>query len=325
MKMNTQILFHTVLLLAGVKSYSQTLTCTSTCPKIGEIFSIKTSSPVLHTNGKNQVWNFSQVYYLQGSTKVSYADAASIPSSSLYPLANLVCLQGNSEKFLEVSDDGILLANSTTVSVTNQSVLLPLPFSYGSIHTETLVTTSLSGLDTLKMTAIKNIQAVGTGTLILPTATYTDVLRITGTLSESQTVNGTSDGYTLNTTIHYYYSEKISHPLLYSDQRSSSGGTDYGPNTWFLSEITTGIKRENLDEQNTLVVSPNPASDFLHVTTVRYEEGQLRLFNALGDLVLSKTFSETERLDVSKLSEGFYTLCILQNGKLQSKKIVIAR
>lgn len=325
MKTKTQILFHAALLLACVKSHSQTLTCTYNCPKIGEVFSIKTASPVLHTSGQNQLWDFTQMQAVSPSaTLIKYVDPNSSVGFTSHPQATILRLESTNERFMKTDSIGIFTVSPSNYTVFGQSATLVFPFIFGSVYSETITSSYQSGSDIIKVTYSKQLKGVGTGTLLLPNGTYTDVIRISGMLNESQTKNGVSDGYSFSTSLNYYYSEKISHPLLYSSYKYG-GAADYAPFTQFLSEVPTGISEENADDISEINIAPNPTSDKVFIKTTLNTKGKISLSNVLGQVVISDVYMGSSAFDLSHLPEGIYTLALTQSGKIQTKKIVIAR
>jgi len=321
-----QIFYVSVLISTCIRLNSQTLTCKYNCPAVGEVFSTKTSSPVAHSSGLNQLWNFTQVQAVStGVSMISYVDPITISSSSLFPQANVVRSEYGNNLFLNTGNNGIKIAAANNTTVSGQSILLPLPFSYGSSHTETIITTYLSGADTIKTTTTKKLDGVGTGTLMLPTGTYKDVLRISGQIVESQTKNGIPESNVITNNINYYYSEKISHPLLYSENKQETGPRDYFPFTQFVSAIATGI--DNLSNENSITITlmPNPSSTICWLAASRNESGQITITNAIGIIVLKQNYSgETMELDLGELPNGLYTLQLIQGTRIQTKKLLIS-
>lgn len=311
--------------LACLKLNAQTLTCQYNCPHVGEVFSIKTSSPVVHTGGLNQVWDFRQVQAVSSNaTMISYIDPASVPASSLYPQATIAKQEGGNYSFLETGNNGIKSLTPPGVTVSAQSIGLPLPFSYGSTYSETIVTKYLSGTDTIWLTTSKSISGVGTGTLMLPGGTYTDVLRISGQTIQSYTTNGLSDGVVYTTLVNYYYSEKISLPLLSSVIMSSNGPGDFAPLTQFMSAVLTGIKQETNEGVSGIMITPNPASDVVHISTLSNNTVEITLSNSFGEVVFRQSlFAQSVEFNLSQFPGGLYTVTIRGGENFQSKKLLV--
>lgn len=80
----------------------------------------------------------------------------------------------------------------------------------------------------------------------------------------------------------------------------------------------------DLDEnqQATIKIYPNPASDFLFVETK--EAIAVKIFNTSGQLVLEeKQVKKDKAIDVSNLHSGVYLVQLIQNGKSSSQKLII--
>ena len=98
--------------------------------------------------------------------------------------------------------------------------------------------------------------------------------------------------------------------------------------TQYYSKPNTGIK-PNLNSQ-TIKVYPNPATDLLHIelpTPLGSGEMQLELVNAVGKTVAFKALKPGTQatLNTSGFASGLYILKILQNGRVQTKKIQIVK
>lgn len=71
-----------------------------------------------------------------------------------------------------------------------------------------------------------------------------------------------------------------------------------------------------------LKVFPNPAKNILYATTDKHITKEIELFDVLGKSVLStKIINNT--IDISSLSKGIYIAKITEEGKTETRKIVI--
>jgi len=84
---------------------------------------------------------------------------------------------------------------------------------------------------------------------------------------------------------------------------------DYCSNSW-----TGPILSRELEEN--IVVYPNPVSETININ----KNVDITIYNILGDVVIHKT--NTNALDVSRLSPGIYNLQIMCNNKLVNKTII---
>jgi hypothetical protein len=116
------------------------------------------------------------------------------------------------------------------------------------------------------------------------------------------------------------------------DQKSRMLAALNGPRSGILSSMgcSAPIGLQEADLKEKLTVYPNPATGSINLsfTTGERMNMELRMYNALGDLVYSRSYemvnSITENaIDVSHLSKGFYTLEIqTPNTKLTEKVIL---
>ena len=86
------------------------------------------------------------------------------------------------------------------------------------------------------------------------------------------------------------------------------------------SNPCVGIQ-ESLIELKNIKVHPNPVSNTLNITTEKYFEAgtEIKITNAIGQIVLKIPY--TNKIDVSYISNGYYTLEIItsNNQRIYSK------
>jgi PKD repeat protein len=82
---------------------------------------------------------------------------------------------------------------------------------------------------------------------------------------------------------------------------------------------------ESVDELNRLVgIYPNPVSNELTIHVVNATPFKYVVFSAIGEVVISgNSNSSFERLNVSSLAQGVYTLQVLQDNGLQTLKFIV--
>jgi hypothetical protein len=321
------IIFAACLLNAKI-AFSQTLTCQTSCPQPGEVFSMRTSSPVLSSPGAGQVWNFSNISTISpGTHLISYSQASSVPSASLYPQAGLVRTNTNrGVDFLITGSNGVQKASAVNVSVNTQQVELPLPFAYGDTFTQTVISTLVSGSDTFVTTWHNSLSGYASGTLILPSGTSPDVLVVKLYSNWSTTKNGVAYGYAYNKSAYSYYSQNVSHPLFYTMQLSETGPADYFPYTEFLDRVFTGLRVESESDVSSIEVYPSPAADIVNVALPTETGGTLLLMNALGQrLTVQNVTGGACRLDVTGLPEGIYMITFVGEDGMVHEKMVVGR
>lgn len=316
-----------VCILSTQGAFGQTLTCQTHCPTPGEIFAMKTSSPVPNSSGTNQLWNFGAVAAISpGTHMVSYSAAASVPSASLYPQATIYKSKSGSGGFLSVGNGGIRSASAITASVNMDVMQLPLPFAYGDSYSETVIFTNVSGTDTIKTYWVDSFHAHGSGTLILPSGTHPNVLAIQVQRTESTKKNGILFGYIDHTNTYYYYSQYVSHYLLFTSQRTTTGPEDYVPYTEFMDHVVQGLQSENADDQSEMSVFPNPTGDLVNIVFAAVTKGTLVLKNTLGQQLIEKKYEGGPcNLNVGDLPEGMYVVSFVSGTFSFNKRLVVNR
>lgn len=307
------------------KAKTQTLTCANTCPQAESIFSIKTASPVIGSNGQNKLWNFSSVQAVSNTQETyAYLTPSAVAQSTLYPQASMV-LQKNAVKnyYLRLANDGIKTAYPSTVTTNVQEVVLPLPFSYGNTFTQTIISTAVDNGDTYVTTKNCTISCTGTGTVVLPWSTYNNVVKVETTSNWTMTKNGAAFGYKQYLTEHTYYSTDIKHRVIYYSQRYEDGPTDYAPYTELLSAEITGVAT-HMNSDNGFSIYPNPASEEIKILLPSENKAIIKLCSLNCDELITQTFSaSTGSVDTSALPKGLYLLVVEQEGKSFVQKISI--
>jgi hypothetical protein len=74
-----------------------------------------------------------------------------------------------------------------------------------------------------------------------------------------------------------------------------------------------------------ITISPNPASDFIHISIDEpFTNGRLTIYSNGGTPVINRSISiPSERIDVSGLQKGIYFLQITIDGKMAIRKVVV--
>ena len=139
---------------------------------------------------------------------------------------------------------------------------------------------------------------------------------INGVLMEE---NYTSTSYTNNELATELYNMPKNHYVevrtMYADDKSSVSLMDI---------FASGVNVSEINETSSFNVYPNPASDFVKVTTVNGQQSTVKVYNTLGMLVeeIEINSNETE-INVSDYNPGVYFFSIqTENGNV-TKKIVV--
>ena len=130
--------------------------------------------------------------------------------------------------------------------------------------------------------------------------------------------------YTSTTRFRFRCDASDDNDFVYIDDVVISGCT--GTATLLRSQvrITDAGEKDNLFEN--LQVFPNPANKIINFKNIIADDGNtlVKVYDVTGKILIEKNISEN-RLDVSRLGNGFYLIRIFQKGKVYSSKFVIAK
>lgn len=86
-----------------------------------------------------------------------------------------------------------------------------------------------------------------------------------------------------------------------------------------LTEVGDLIKED-------ISVSPNPATDKLSITSHTGNIGDIKLYNAMGQLVLQQSQAPYScTVDLSEVPSGFFYMSLLHNNKMTVQKLVVVK
>ncbi len=109
----------------------------------------------------------------------------------------------------------------------------------------------------------------------------------------------------------------------YSIQFANSGTWDsvtgYNDLLQTINLTTLNVADFSLNEY--LFMYPNPASDFITIQLKNSDKEKVQIYNTIGQVVKEVLISNNHKLDVSKLPDGVYFIC-LDNNKLSTYKFV---
>lgn len=270
--------------------------------------------------GANVTWNFATL--AQGTlTTFSYVNPATAPGTSTYPGATSAWDAGSG--LINYQDFDASGANELGTwfdgfgysYYLNGVKFLSFPLTYNTNWTDTYAGTAEFFGQTNTITGSLSAQVDGWGTLILPSGTYTNVLRIRVTRDETTT--GTGVTITADNEFHYYVKAGYANPLLESlDQTTVTNGGDpqVEQSLRFLVGASVGVSEVAADAgfsawpSVTEDVVQVRANSFLSAGTV------LQVLDAVGRSVLTERTAQgaTHTLDLSAFAPGRYTIMVIE-------------
>jgi Secretion system C-terminal sorting domain len=279
------------------------------------------------SSGNNVTWNFSSLIPIPSDTETEWmVTPASTTHGGLFPGANQVEKYSNGQFVYVNKSAGATYLVGFVDTVNNivlhyyDSMLFALrPISYGSTTIDTFKNKFSSGPYNFSGGGTSTIHADGYGTLILPTGTYTNVLRVTIIQSEIDTLLNPHSTSVTTTVSHAWFDGVHTSSLLKIDSTKSS---QYATKTvQYLADEITGVNE--ITAFHGFSFWPNPAQKQIVVTTP--QAGKMMLFNELGQEVANYTIKSGAQttISVQDLPPGIYCLLFqTETYKVSSNLIV---
>jgi len=277
--------------------------------------------------GASQTWNFNTLSSA-AVLQVGVLNRAAAPNPTSVPTANLVVKVGDQYAYYEsnttsMKEYGAYEATQNyTLENTDPAEKLRFPFTFNNTFTDTY-----SGSANLRGTVIPRIGMVtvtaeGYGTLITPTGTYQNVLKI-----KTLEVSNPQTPFSEESITYDWFQPGIHFPVLRISRRITMLGTVHSG--FYLSQAL-GTKEELAAKVN-LQVFPNPATS---VVTVQFknpgsEPLELTLHNLLGQKISEVAYEEsaaaqqTVAIKVSDYPKGVYFLKLQAGSQAIMKRLVI--
>lgn len=284
-------------------------------PTIGESFTINYGAYISPgAAGNNVTWD------LSGLSASSAVTVSALAANSGFPGTDMtLTYSGQSSIYVDFTTTDYLvhglfqIPTSTTITYSNPMKYYGFPMSMGESYTDNFAATfTTSGFNFTRSGTI-TCEVDGYGTLITPSGTHTNVLRI-------HSVQDYTDSYSmgsLDVTIDNYAWIKAGfHQELAMVQTMTS---DAGSNSSaYYASNTLGV---NGNEFSSLKLYPNPTQSNV---TIDFDAmvDQVEVADLNGRLVDISFDKGTGLLDLSQLNSGIYYVTIYSNNSSTVKKIV---
>lgn len=308
---------------------AQTLTQSNHAPHLGSpdytVYVLDSASYYPGAEGSNKVWNFNATT----STVVTNYSISNYASATFSP-ANIEVKGGNNNSayYLPSSSDlkyygGDMTVggNNLTIKYVNPAILANYPFSFGN-SVSSITSGSVSSTNPFPITQAFSgtctATAVGTGTLILTSRTFNDVIKMK---TVQKLVAGSSIGGINFTIVNYdYYSISSSRNPIFSIQTltlSSGFGNTYQKAVTVQKDYDIVGINEQKNNQIALTVYPNPCNEFIQFSSTKFENFKITIFDNSGKLMTDHWMEKGQAIvKTSNLSTGIY-LYIIENARLE--------
>ncbi len=321
---------------------AQTLTQANHAPTIGDVFKTTDCGTVginPGANGAGVTWNFSSISIGTIVTNYTCVTVASTGSTTSFPSASVAVSAGVGKNSFYSSVPSSLSYWGGDNALGGQTAVLT--YSAQAIHAKypmTLATTTTSivggSVAVLGQTGNFNgtvtATGVGTGTIMLPAASFGSTLKLISSLTATATV--TLIGNVNINQIKYDFYAPAFKSALFSISTStvvSLLGTTTETLVTVNSNYALGLK-DNLNEVSNLNFYPNPAKGNVNVSfnNANGENASFEMINAIGQTIkkdnLGNDKGETKQnISLEGIDSGIYFIKLYVGNAVEVRKITV--
>ena len=320
------------MLLIGICTTAQTLDQGNNGPVVGDEF-IQHQADYMDPGpaGAGQTWNFAALQS-DGTLTTTGVVPTAAPNGSAFTGASVAFdAGGGAYLFLKTTATGLenvgAYAVVTSLVYQNPEQIMKYPCAFNTTWTDSWSSDFNSGGFPVARSGTSTGLADGTGTLITPYGTISNVLRVklhqvyTDNIGGMMTVNYDAVNY-------YYYKPGVHMALVQVSTLTSSASAPQTFATW-LDEASVGIQ-EALRNTIGLDVFPNPATD--HASVVLGSPGgtiTLEVTDGTGRVVVVEQLRSNGAitrldLDLAQLTPGLYQVRVSDaEGNQGVKRLVV--
>ncbi|MBC8172818.1 MAG: T9SS type A sorting domain-containing protein [Chitinophagales bacterium] len=330
--MNKKITFF-LLAMAGtalIMKAQPTIT-SSTAGSIGHIFSFDQAEADDFdpgAAGSDVTWDFSAITMLGTSIENEYVDPSDTPYASDFPGANIAVSAGDGNyAYYKITSSEYTLYGAATLATiiyySDPEEYYVFPMTYGTTNSDDLYSEFFSGSDFIR-SGSNVTTADGYGTLILPSGTYTDVLRVKIEQDYMDEVVGLPFTLNYETDLFYWFKEGVTGPLLQYFHLNYDGSVAES----VMVNADISVAAENLFISENVKVFPNPSSDRVTLKGLRdITMKNVEVYDATGILVKEFSTEVSGRdyftMDISDLTAGMYVIRLQTDAYSISKNIIV--
>lgn len=311
-----KIYFFAAMLISGNALFAQNLTRTDVGYTAGDNYTMYVSDYVNPgSTGTGVTWD------LSGMTNNSQVTAAvTANSGGAFPTANVKITQSNGGVvYYNISASKMELvgldAGGTVFTYSNPQTYMQFPVTSSYNYTDACAASfSVSGYAFNRAGTIQS-EYSGTGTLITPEGTFTNVVRIKST----QTNTDTYAGGTINSSIVAYnwYKAGVNHELA---NVSDITGAQTSQSAYYTS-VPANLGLDD-NELINLLMFPNPTTGSIHINSDEVIS-KVEVYQLSGELAMEQSSNNTSlEMDLSALNTGMYLVKVYgTNGAVSVKRV----
>lgn len=304
-----------ITVMCGFAASAQ-LTQSNHAPSVGNSFiTMQCDSVDPGLAGTGVTWDYSALsvhtgtffqknYTSTTSTNTAYPSAQVAVGSS----SNNISYYSSNATTLNYHGGNILLVNGAAASINYSSpaIFATYPMSMGTSTTSATAGTvfvTVPFATSFNFTGNCSVMADGTGTLVLPAKTFSNVMRVTTSQTITSTVNVNSVNYD-------YYDINISrNPILTiaTSTISSMAGSSTQTFVTVLDNYNVVSVPEKNQEQIKLSVFPNPASSVINLSTDSPLATTVKVLDVTGKIIATEKMEMGKsQLNLQNIASGIY-------------------
>jgi Secretion system C-terminal sorting domain len=263
--------------------------------------------------GSNQTWNFSSST-LTSTLTYNITPVSAIPAGSQYPNANLGIGTGGYDMLQITGTDYLSYGNALTPGMAQFIFSDPEKYFVFPMNYQYSFSDLFQGIDVASNPSVyewggDTVTYDGYGTLITPTSTYNNVIRIHRQISYTDST-GLGPNIYCSGDYYYWFAPGYRYPILrYWYIPCTPGGL--GSGTEFLQSITIGIP-EQVSTDSEIKSFPNPFQSTITLNATNANSGDIvTISDVSGRLVKSFPYAGAQMTtDLSDLEDGVYIMGI---------------
>lgn len=322
-----------------VQLNAQPVITSSFNPVPGDLFKFHPATTIIEPGsaGANVTWDYSNIGIVYNPQTGRYIDPAITPFDTSFPAANVVYedhFAAGTFHYYATDNNEIKKLGYASVLLTavydSPYTLYTYPFTYNTVVTDNFTCTTEVGAIDLIEQGTWEAEGDAYGTLILPSGTHNDVLRIKITNVFSKEYTGVpKEDYEITEYLWVTPTSKIPLLKLKIDRRFVGGNPTDTLISVLISDDVSSIDEQSNSFAN-LKLYPNPASTEINVDFVLQNTSVVRIevLSADGRLVKQIKAAEhqpgkiRETITIDDLTSGLYMVNIIAGDTMKTKKFI---
>lgn len=327
-----KLLLFTFLLTPFIALVAQPTISSSINGGAGDVFNyidVQTEGFDPGAAGANVTWDFSDIIESGAEYGYTLVDVASTPDGGDFPGSNLAADNGADTYgyFKVTANEFTNYGASTSTSIVfyeNPEEIFIYPMSFGTTNTDDFYSEFFSGIPFVRSGSV-TMEVDAYGTLILPSGTYTDVLRVKVKEDYMDEADLLPTPIIYDFTNYYWLKTGVKGPLFqYFDLITDGGFPFESQQAAYAENIAVGIAEQNTIQN--LTIFPNPVKDIATIIVPDdINRADVFIYNNLGQVVSSTVETvnhNTIALSVDKLQSGVYMIAITEGDITYNAKMI---